>query len=185
MLSAISAGTVAGGIFTSNALSRRVAGERMKARFLIHGNFPALFRTAVALLPVLMLLVGCQTATIESRRAQRATAYAALLPEQQQLVDKGEIKSGLTEDAVYIAWGPASEILRGETDGKSTTTWIYRGTWWDEQTHWTYRTTRQGGRFYEFPVLDHTSVPRSYVSAEVVFVDGIVKSWRARPRPYF
>ena len=144
-----------------------------------------LFRTAVALWPVLMFLVGCQTATIESRRAQRATAYAALLPEQQQLVDKGEIKSGLTEDAVYIAWGPASEILRGETDGKSTTTWIYRGTWWDEQTYWTYRTTRQGGRFYEFPVLDRTSVPRSYVSAEVVFVDGIVKSWRARPRPYF
>lgn len=158
---------------------------KFPARFSILENLETWLRTALALVPVLMFLAGCKTATIESRRAERAAGYAALAPEQRQLVDQGQIKSGMTEDAVYIAWGPPWEILRGESEGRFTTTWIYRGTWWDEQTYWSYRTARQGGRYYEFPVLDRTSVPRSYVMAEVVFADGIVKNWRALPRPYF
>lgn len=141
-------------------------------------------RTALWLLPALLLLAGCQSATIESRRTQRAASYTALLPEQQQLVDKGQIRSGMTEDAVYIAWGPAWQVLRGETDGKLTTTWIYRGTWWDEQTYWNYRLFYRGGRFFDVPFLDRTSVPRDFVAAEVTFVDGVVRSWKMLPRPY-
>lgn len=136
------------------------------------------------LLPLLLLLTACQSNTIESRRNQRAPGYAGLSPEFQQLVDKGEIKSGMNEDAVYIAWGPAWEILRGETDGQAATTWIYRGTWWDDQSFWNYRTLRQGGRYIQVPFLDRTSVPRDYVFAEVVFVNGVVKSWKTLPRPY-
>ena len=136
------------------------------------------------LLLAMLLLTGCQSATIESRRTQRAAGYAALRPEQQQLVDKGQIKSGMTEDAVYIAWGPAWQILRGETDGKLTTTWIYRGTWWDEQTYWSYRTLYRDGRHYDVSFLDRASVPRDYVLAEVIFVEGIVRSWKMLPRPY-
>ena len=140
-------------------------------------------KTALWLLPAMLVLAGCQSTTIESRRAQRAAGYAALLPEQQQLVDKGQIKSGMTEDAVFIAWGPPWQVLRGETDGKLTTTWIYRGTWWDEQTYWSYRTLYRDGRNFDIPVLDRTSVPRDYVAAEVIFVDGLVRSWRTLPRP--
>lgn len=156
-----------------------VPADHMKRIF----HLSALLKTTLLLLPAVALLAGCQTSTIESRRAQRAAGYAALLPEQQQLVDKGQIKSGMTEDAVYIAWGPAWQILRGETEGKATTTWIYRGTWWDEQTYWSYREVHQNGRYHSVPFLDRTSVPRDYVMAEVVFVEGVVRSWKTLPRP--
>ena len=143
-------------------------------------------RIALVALPVALLFSGCKSTTIESRRTQRAQAYAALSPEQQRFVDTGEIRSGMNEDAVFIAWGPAWEILRGETDGQLLTTWIYRGTWWDEQTYWNYRAVRfADGNLRSIPVLDRASVPRDYVMAEVVFVNGRVKSWRTIPKPYY
>ena len=66
--------------------------------------------------------------TVQSRQQERAAAYAALNPEDRALVDQGKIKSGMSEDAVYIAWGRPSQVLKGETGGKATATWIYTHT---------------------------------------------------------
>ena len=70
--------------------------------------------------------------------------------------------------------------------GAMTTTWIYSGTTWQEQRYWSYRYSGRGPHAYPEPYLDYEYMPRSYVAAEVVAEDGVVKSWRniTPPGPY-
>jgi hypothetical protein len=141
---------------------------------------------AIGFILVLALLVtGCATrSTVETRKQERATAYAALTPEQRALVDQGQIKVGLPEDAVYIAWGPPSQVAHGESPTGTTKKWIYSGTGWQEHHYWNYRPYYYGyghGRYgyvHPLPTLDYEYVPYRYTAAEVEFENGKVKSWR-------
>ena len=133
-----------------------------------------------------VLSSGCATSTVEKRRAERAASYSDLSPEMRALIDQGQINVGMPMDAVYIAWGKPSQIATGQaSNGKSTTTWVYTGTTWREHRYWNYR--HYGGRYgYPETYLDYDYIPSSYVSAEVLFEDGVVKSWRniTQPPPY-
>jgi hypothetical protein len=131
------------------------------------------------------LLTGCATSTIDSRRQERLSAYAALPPEQQQLVDKGQIKVGMSADAVYIAWGPPTEILEQETQQGHTTIWIYHGQWLEESRYWTYREISRDGSTYLERRLESDYFPRSYIRAEIFFVNGAVVRWQTLPRPTY
>ena len=132
----------------------------------------------------LLLLAGCVTTknTFEKRRNERLSAYTALSPEFKNAVDQGEIKVGMPEDAVYIAWGAPAEILRSGGAQGETTRWIYYGTYMQEYRYWT---GSRYGRGFPTAQLEYDYIPRSYVSAEVVFADGVVKSWSMRPRPTY
>jgi hypothetical protein len=70
----------------------------------------------ISLVPLLvpLLFIACKTPTVESRKQERLAAYNALPDDQKQMVDKGQIKIGMNEEAVYIAWGPPSQILQSE-----------------------------------------------------------------------
>lgn len=127
-----------------------------------------------------LLLVGCATtSTFEKRRTERLPAYNTLSPEFKTSVDQGQIKVGMSQDAVYIAWGPPSEILKSANEQGETTRWLYYGSYMQEFRYWT------GSRSRGFPSerLEHDYIPRDYVSAEIVFSNGVVKSWNMRPRP--
>ena len=124
-----------------------------------------------------LLITGCATTkNLESRKAERAAAYTALSPEMKALVDRGQIKIGMPEDAVYIAWGAPSQIVRSENQNESATIWIYRGGYLEETRYWAG---------WHYPRLEHDYQPRTYVSAEIVFVDGKVKQWRTLPQPTY
>ena len=142
-------------------------------------------KTISLLLLCVLFFCGCKTSNVQSRRAERAAAYVSLPPEIQSLVDQGKIKVGMSMDAVYIAWGKPSQILTGETDGKTTTTWLYHGTTLEEHRYWTHRYYHPYGRHYYFPetYMETDYHPRRYTRAEVVFEDGVVKSWRELERP--
>lgn len=122
-----------------------------------------------------LLLTGCATSTIESRRRERAEGFAALTPELQALVKEGQIRRGMTPDAVYIAWGKPAQILQREDQQGVVTVWLYHGGWLEETRYWTYHSRA--------PINDYQ--PRTYVSAEIIFVDGVVQSWRTLPQPTF
>ena len=131
----------------------------------------------------LLLLAACSTTnTFEKRRAERLPAYNALSPEIRTLVDKGEIKVGMSQDAVYFAWGPPAEILKSENEHGVLTRWLYYGSYLQEQRYWT---GSRGGYGHGFPSerLEFDYIPRDYVSAEIHFFNGAVKSWTMRPRP--
>lgn len=136
-----------------------------------------------------MLASGCATSNVETRSRERAATYAALSPEVRALVDQSQIANGMSMDAVYIAWGNPTQISNAQSsDGKTIVTWIYSGTTWQEHRYWTYRYYGYGrhGYGHATPTLDYDYVPQSYVAAEVVFENGIVKSWRniTPPPPY-
>ena len=143
------------------------------------------YSVAPALLVALFLLTGCHSSTVESRREEKMATYAALSPEMKQLVDGGQIRVGMPADAVYIAWGAPSEILQSETAAGLVSTWLYHGTFMQEQRYWNYREARdrEGIVFLE-RYLETDYNPRSFVRAEIHFQNGIVKSWRTLPQPH-
>ena len=131
-----------------------------------------------------LLLGGCATNNVETRKQERYAAYSSLTPEFQGLVDQAQIKIGMTSDAVYIAWGKPAQILTGQaSNGQSTTTWLYHGTQLEEIRYWRYSRYRHGDRYYTQPYLDFEYYPRNYVAAEVVFENSAVREWRTLPRP--
>jgi hypothetical protein len=136
-----------------------------------------------------LLIAGCATNTLEKRKQERAAVYAALPSDMRAVVDQSQIKIGMPMDAVYIAWGKPSQVITEQTsDGKAITRWIYAGTTWEEYRYWNYHYYGYGrhGGAYPVPTLDYDYVPRSYVTAEVTFEEGVVKNWRnmTPPPPY-
>jgi outer membrane protein assembly factor BamE (lipoprotein component of BamABCDE complex) len=143
-----------------------------------------IFMKALWLVPV--LLAACAApSTIETRRAERSVAYEALAPEQKAMVDTGQVRIGMTSDAVYIAWGKPSEVLESEDPSGHFTTWRYYGSFMQENRYWAYREangSRRGEVYLErYLTSDYNS--RDYVRSEIVFKDGKVLSWRTLPRP--
>ena len=122
-----------------------------------------------------LLAAGCATSTIESRRRERAASFDALPPDLQQLVEAGQIRRGMPQDAVYIAWGEANQVLQEEDQRGLVIVWLYHGGWLEETRYWP--------RYSRVPVTDYQ--PRVYVSAEVSFVNGVVNAWRTLPQPVY
>ena len=126
-----------------------------------------------------LLATGCATTgkTVESRKQERAAAYAALTPEFKSLVDTGQVRKGMNEDAVYIAWGKPAQVLQQENAQGRATVWLYEGGWLEETRYWTpdHRSSQ----------LQHYYQPRAYVRAEIIFVEGKVSSWRQLPQPVY
>ena len=140
------------------------------------------------LLPILaaaLLAAGCATSTtIESRRAERAAAYATLPPDERALVDQAQIRTGLGEDAVYIAWGKPAQVLRGGDAAGERTTWLYESSATDTYHYWRYREyPRRDGSTYIDRSLETDYNFHDYVSAELVFRNGRLESWRTLPKP--
>lgn len=128
---------------------------------------------AALLLSTCLILTGCATSSIDSRKRERAAGFAALAPEVKQLVSDGQIRRGMNEDAVYIAWGKPAQVLQQEDQQGLATIWIYEGGWMQETRYWY--------PYQRFPQTDYQ--PRTYVRAEIVFVNGTVDTWRTLPQP--
>jgi uncharacterized protein YceK len=124
-----------------------------------------------------LLFTGCAStrSTIDSRKKEKASAYASLPAETKALVDGGQIKIGMPMDAVYIAWGKPAQVLQNETPQGASTVWLYEGGWMEEMRWWPY--------YGRTPISDYQ--PRTYVRAEIVFVNGVVQSWRTLPQPRY
>lgn len=132
----------------------------------------------------LLVVAGCATQpTVESRRSERAAAYAALPPEQRELVDQGQIKVGMNEDAVYIAWGAPAQKLQSEDAAGRVTTWLYQGTTTDEFVGWRYTEVPGPNGSYLTRRVDRDFNVREYVSAELVFQGGKLRNWRTLAKP--
>ena len=143
-------------------------------------------KVSLLLLCFYVLMAGCSTSTIESRKKERAAAYSALTAEEKELVDKGQIQTDMSQDVVYIAWGPPSQILQNQAgNGGVQTVWLYEGTTMQETRYWTFRQVPYRGHLFLERYLDRDYDPRAYVSTEIVFVGGKVSSWRTLPRPTY
>jgi hypothetical protein len=121
-----------------------------------------------------LLLGGCATGgTVASRKQERYSAYEALSPEQRSLVDQGKIQTGMSTDAVYIAWGKPGRVTEGDSGAGPAITWAYLDSYLQQ-----YYTTGWHGTYQTY-----ANVP--YVRAQVVFTNGLVKQWQTFTAPGF
>jgi len=146
-----------------------------KTECRLAGTVQFIVKRGLLLLLAGTLLTGCATNSFESRKKERAVGYAALSPEFKALVAEGQIRRGMSEDAVYIAWGKPAQILQLEDLNGLRVTWIYTGGWLEETRYW-YPNRR-------VPQTDYQ--PRSYVRAEIVFSNGVVETWQMLPQPVY
>lgn len=135
---------------------------------------PIFVRHLFVVLCAICMVAGCaSTNTLEARKQERYGAYQSLSPEMRAAVDQGRIKAGMPEDAVYIAWGKPSQVVSGGNELGESVTWIYEGGFIEEGRYW----GRRG--------LHYTYFPGTYVRAQVIFVNRVVREWQTFPEPNY
>ena len=70
-----------------------------------------------------IVFTGCSTT--ESRISEHPEIYNTLSPNDQALVSRGQIRSGMSMNAVWLAWGSPEQKASGEMRGRATETWVY------------------------------------------------------------
>ena len=70
-----------------------------------------------------LILSGCGTTGY--RISQHPEMYQSLSPTDQALVSQGQIRTGMTMDAVWLAWGAPEQKIPGNMRGHPTETWVY------------------------------------------------------------
>lgn len=66
--------------------------------------------------------------TVETRIQEKQAAFNSMSPRDRALVQQGKIHEGMSQDAVYIAWGPPSQRIPGRYRGAIVETWVYDAT---------------------------------------------------------
>jgi hypothetical protein len=70
-----------------------------------------------------LVLASCSTT--ETRISGHPEIYQSLSPSDQVLVSQGQIRDGMSPNAVWLAWGSADRKIMGNMRGRSTETWVY------------------------------------------------------------
>ena len=120
-----------------------------------------------------LIFTGC--ATTEARISQHPEMYQRLSSRDQALVSQGQIRAGMTVDAVWLAWGaPDQKIPANMADGRSET-WVYLR----------YETPPSYGGPYYYGPFDWSYIPPKFVypSRGVTFSNGRVLFFRYLPSP--
>jgi len=70
-------------------------------------------------------LIFTSCSTTETRISGHPEIYQSLSPSDQALVSQGQIRTGMSPNAVWLAWGSPDQKIAGNMRGRSTETWIY------------------------------------------------------------
>lgn len=70
-----------------------------------------------------LLLAGCSTT--QTRITDRPDLYQSLSANDQALVSRGEIRPGMSQNAVWLAWGSPEQKTLGNVHGRAAETWVY------------------------------------------------------------
>src|SRR5260370_8239350 len=88
----------------------------MKRQFLFKALTLGLSASAI-------ILTSCSTT--ESRISDHPEIFNSLSPRDQALVRQGQIRTGMSQNAVWLAWGSPEQKTVGVMRGHQTETWIY------------------------------------------------------------
>jgi len=72
---------------------------------------------------VISILISCSTP--QTRISDHPELYQSLSSRDQVLVSQGQIRSGMSRSAVWLAWGSPDQKIVGNMAGTPTETWIY------------------------------------------------------------
>ena len=115
-----------------------------------------------------LIFSGC--GTTGGRISQHPEMYQSLSPRDQALVSQGQIRPGMTMDAVWLAWGTPDQKIPDNMDGRPTETWVYLR----------YETPPSYGGPYYYGPFDWSYIPPKFVhpSRGVTFSNGRVVFFR-------
>jgi hypothetical protein len=120
-----------------------------------------------------LILVGC--ATTQSRISQHPEMYQRLSARDQALVSQGQIRAGMSMDAVWLAWGTPDQKIPDNMGGRPTETWLYLR----------YQTPPSYGAPYYYGPFDWSYIPPKfpYASRGATFSNGRVVFFQYVPPP--
>src|SRR5688572_21494655 len=121
---------------------------------------------------VAVMLAGCQSSGIARRKAERMEAYNSLDAEFRAGVDRGEIQAGMDTNAVFIAWGGATEVRTVDGSSDAEVVWDYYKRFTREHPFWVPRPVHDG--FYHTYDYQPVMTSHSYLARMVVFKGGRV-----------
>ncbi|HVF72851.1 MAG TPA: hypothetical protein VM940_14710 [Chthoniobacterales bacterium] len=73
-----------------------------------------------------LFLTSC--VTTDSRISQHPEMFQSLSASDQALVREGKVRNGMSQNAVYLAWGSPDQKTTGQVHGRPAETWVYSGT---------------------------------------------------------
>jgi hypothetical protein len=131
------------------------------------------FAVAFVITAAALILVGC--ATTESRISQNPEMYQHLSARDQALVNQGQIRKGMTMDAVWLAWGTPDQKIPDNMGDRPTETWLYLR----------YQTPPSYGGPYSYGPFDWSYIPPKfpYASKGATFSNGRVVFFQYVPPP--
>jgi hypothetical protein len=120
-----------------------------------------------------LILVGC--ATTQSRISQHPEIYQRLSARDQTLVSQGQIRPGMTMDAVWLAWGTPDQEIPDNKGDRPIETWLYLR----------YQTPPSYGSPYYYGPFDWSYIPPKfpYASKGATFSNGRVVFFQYVPPP--
>jgi hypothetical protein len=98
-----------------------------------------------------MIFSGCGTTGY--RISQHPEIYQSLSPRDQALVSQGQIHSGMTMDAVWLAWGTPDQKIPANVRGHPGETWVYLR----------YETPPSYGGPYYYGPFDWSYIPPKFI----------------------
>jgi hypothetical protein len=123
--------------------------------------------------PLLGLAVLSACSGLGARKQERLNDYSTWSVSDQGLVNRGKIAPGMGTNAVYVAWGPPSEVVHTPATPSPQTVWIYYGSQPVLVPNWSYIPNDRGYWSLEY-TPDHYS--KVYTKGEVFFEnDRVVK----------
>ena len=120
-----------------------------------------------------LIFSGC--GTTGGRISRHPEMYQRLSATDQALVSHGQIRSGMTMDAVWLAWGTADQKIPANVRGRPAETWVYLR----------YETPPSYGGPYYYGPFDWSYIPPKFVYPirAVTFSDGRVAYFEYLPHP--
>jgi hypothetical protein len=70
-----------------------------------------------------VLFASCST--VGTRISGHPEIYQSLSPQDQALVSRGQIRPGMSQNAVWLAWGSPDQRVVGDMRGRLAETWVY------------------------------------------------------------
>ncbi len=78
------------------------------------------------ILPFLLSLFVLSCASTPQKRIEKhPVTYSKLAPQDQELVQKGRIKTGMQKEAVFLALGKPGDVSYGAEEGQDYEQWNY------------------------------------------------------------
>ena len=84
-----------------------------------------IFPWALTLVLAASAIVLTSCSTTETRISDHPEIFQTLSPSDQALVQAGKIREGMSQNAVWLAWGAPDQKATGVARGHPVETWIY------------------------------------------------------------